>query len=148
VLSTLHTNDAPTAVTRLTDLGVPQFLISATVLGVMAQRLMRKICIHCKKERFIRPEEVVSLGLPKKKFTVYYGEGCSECRGTGYKGRDGIFEVMNVSPNIKSLLTQNRPLEDIQKAAEEEGMESLRHSAIRKMMEGVTTYEEVMAITG
>lgn len=148
VLSTLHTNDAPTAVTRLTDLGVPQFLISATVLGVMAQRLMRKICIHCKKERSIRPEEVISLGLPKKKFTVYYGEGCSECRGTGYKGRDGIFEVMNVSPNIKSLLTQNRPLEDIQKAAEEEGMESLRRSAIRKMMEGVTTYEEVMAITG
>lgn len=148
VLSTLHTNDAPTAVTRLTDLGVPEFLISATVLGVMAQRLMRKVCIHCKKERFIRPEEVISLGLPKKKFTVYYGEGCSECRGTGYKGRDGIFELMDVSPKMKSLLTKNSPLEDIYKLAEAEGMVNLRKNAIKKMMEGVTTYEEVVAITG
>lgn len=147
VLSTLHTNDAPTAITRLVDLGVPEFLISATVLGVMAQRLMRKICVHCKQEREIRPEEVISLGLPKKKFKVFYGDGCSECRGTGYKGRDGIFEVMNVSPKIKSLLTQNRPLDEIYSAAEAEGMQSLRRSAIKKMMEGVTTFEEVMAIT-
>ncbi|MBI5559763.1 MAG: type II/IV secretion system protein, partial [Deltaproteobacteria bacterium] len=96
VLSTLHTNDAPTSVTRLIDLGVAPFLVSATVFGIAAQRLLRKTCANCKKERRLRPEEIAHLGLSKKEYPVYYGEGCIECRGTGYKGRTGVFEIMDV----------------------------------------------------
>ncbi len=147
VLSTLHTNDAPTSVTRLIDLGVPPFLISATVLGIAAQRLVRKICKDCKKERPMRPEEIEFLGLTKKPYTIHYGEGCVECRGTGYKGRDGIFELMDFSDKIKELTSEGGNVPDIRKTARSEGMISLRESAIKKMLEGITTYDEVISVT-
>lgn len=148
VLSTLHTNDAPSSVTRLIDLGVPSFLISSTINGIIAQRLLRTICPHCKKERQLREEELAYLQLEGKAHTVYEGSGCSECRGTGYKGRTGIFEVMDFTDSIKEVLSDQVELSLLYNAAKGDGMVSLRQVAIQKMLEGVTTYEEVVAVTG
>ncbi|MBI5599297.1 MAG: Flp pilus assembly complex ATPase component TadA [Deltaproteobacteria bacterium] len=147
VLSTLHTNDAPGSVVRLTDLGVPSFLISATVFGIAAQRLVRRICKDCRSERSLKPEEAASLDLPPKEYRVSYGEGCTECRGTGYRGRTGIFEMMDVSERVKALILKNVDIQALQKAAREEGMVTLRECAVKKMLEGITTYEEVMSVT-
>jgi general secretion pathway protein E len=102
VLSTLHTNDAPSAINRLLDLGVPSFLISSTIIGIIAQRLLRKICPNCKKERILSDIEIGYLQLEPGSYPVHQGEGCIECRGTGYKGRSGIFEVLDFTDNIKS----------------------------------------------
>lgn len=148
VLSTLHTNDAPTAVTRLLDLGVQSFLLSSTIIGVIAQRLVRKICPHCKKERQLTPDEAEYLQLEKKEYKVYSGEGCSECRGTGYKGRTGIFEIMEFTDKIKKALNDKVELTTLYDIARSDGMVSLRKAAIRKMLEGITTYEEVISVTG
>jgi general secretion pathway protein E len=148
VLSTLHTNDAPSSITRLLDLGMPSFLLSSTIIGIIAQRLLRKICPFCKKERELYEEEISHLQLPKKTYKVYYGEGCSECRETGYRGRTGIFEIMELTDRIKNALHDNVDLGILYKIAEEDGMVNLRQVAIRKMLEGITTYEEVVAVTG
>jgi general secretion pathway protein E len=148
VLSTLHTNDSPSAIVRLLDLGVPPFLISATVLGIMAQRLLRKICPHCRRERDLTRDERNFLQLGRKPQAVWEGEGCKECRDTGYRGRTGIFEVLEVSERIKGLVSGSAGLSALTAAAREEGMVSLRQVAINKMLEGVTTYEEVIAMTG
>jgi general secretion pathway protein E len=147
VLSTLHTNDAPSSITRLLDLGVPSFLISSTLIGVVAQRLVRKICPHCKKERLLTEDEHDSLQIYDRPCKVYSGEGCSECRGTGYKGRTGIFEILEFTDSVRSVLSDKVDLAEIFKTAREQGMVSLRQSAIRKMLDGVTTYEEVIAVT-
>ncbi|WP_215907762.1 GspE/PulE family protein [Geomesophilobacter sediminis] len=147
VLSTLHTNDAPSSVTRLLDLGVPSFLISSTVIGIMAQRLLRKICPACKKERHLSHEEAEYLQLTKKE-RVWFGEGCAECRGTGYKGRTGIFEVLDLNDSVKEIVSDHLVLTDLQAAARRDGLIPLRELAVRKMLEGVTTYEEVVAVTG
>jgi general secretion pathway protein E len=148
VLSTLHTNDSASTIIRLLDLGVPPFLISATLLGIVAQRLVRKICPHCKKIRTLSREECDYLQLAEKTYHVAEGEGCKECRGTGYKGRTGIFEVLDLNESIKSIVTGSVELGDLVAAARETGLESLRQVGIRKMLEGVTTYEEVIAMTG
>lgn len=148
VLSTLHTNDAPSSITRLLDLGVPSFLIASTVIGVIAQRLLRKICPQCKRERHLTDEEVAHLQLEKKKYKVWEGEGCSDCRGTGYRGRTGIFEVMEFTDSIKAVMNDKADLVGLQAAARRDGMVGLREVAVRKMLEGITTYEEVVAITG
>lgn len=148
VLSTLHTNDAPSTITRLLDLGVPSFLISSTLIGIIAQRLVRKICPACKKERELTEEETKNLKLPAKNHTVYYGEGCLECRRTGYRGRTGIFEVMEITERIKSLLSDKVDLSVLHEAVTADGMVNLRSAATKKMLEGVTTYEEVVALTG
>ncbi len=148
VLSTLHTNDAPTSVTRLLDLGVPAFLISSTIIGIIAQRLVRRICKFCKKERALMKEEAQHLQLQDKPYSVYYGEGCAECRGTGYRGRTGIFEIMDFTDNIRAIISDDVELSMLYDTARADGMQSLRHAAIRKMLEGVTTYEEVVAVTG
>jgi len=148
VLSTLHTNDAPTSLTRLLDLGIPSFLLASTIVGIIAQRLLRTICSHCRKERQLKPEEITYLQLNRSECTVWEGEGCSECRGTGYKGRTGIFEVMDFTDGIKAVLSDKVDLAGLYKAAQADGMITLRQVAIRKMLEGVTTYEEVVAVTG
>jgi general secretion pathway protein E len=147
VLSTLHTNDAPSSITRLMDLGVPPFLITSTVIGIIAQRLLRKICPACKRERKLSPDELEYLGLAKAG-AVSYGEGCGECRGTGYKGRTGIFEVLDVNEGVKAAITERLDLSNLQAVARRDGMVPLRELAVRKMLEGVTTYEEVIAVTG
>jgi len=148
VLSTLHTNDAPSSITRLIDLGVPAFLLSATIIGIVAQRLVRKICPHCKKERRLTEEEMEYLQLVKKPYRVYYGEGCLECRGTGYRGRTGIFEVMEFTDKLKAVLSDKIEISALYDSAKSDGMVNLRRVAVRKMLEGITTYEEVMSITG
>jgi general secretion pathway protein E len=146
VLSTLHTNDAPSSITRLLDLGIPSFLITSTVVGIIAQRLLRKICPACKRERELSADELEYLGI-KRSGPVWYGEGCPECRGTGYKGRTGIFELLDVGDAVKGVITEHTDLAQLQDAARREGMVPLRAQAVRKMLEGISTYEEVVAVT-
>ena len=148
VLSTLHTNDASSSVTRLIDLGVPSFLITSTVVGIIAQRLVRKICPDCRRERKLTPAEIAYLLPGRKEVTVWEGKGCGDCRGTGYRGRTGIFELLDFTENVKSIISDRMDLAALQAAAKEDGMVTLRQVAISKMLEGVTTYEEVLAITG
>ena len=148
VLSTLHTNDSASAIVRLIDLGVQPFLISATVLGIIAQRLVRKVCPHCKRERELTADERSYLQLGDKTQVVWEGEGCKECRGTGYKGRTGIFEVLDMNERLKAMVSGSVELADLAAASREEGLLTLRQVAIRKMLEGATTYEEVVAMTG
>jgi general secretion pathway protein E len=148
VLSTLHTNDAPSSIARLLDLGVPPYLITATVVGIIAQRLLRRVCPHCKVPRSLSSEERMYLQLSEVSVTVYEGEGCKECRGTGYKGRTGIFEVLEMSERIKGMVGEKIDLAELVRAAEREGFLTLRRLAIRKMLEGATTYDEVVSITG
>ncbi|MBF0320483.1 MAG: Flp pilus assembly complex ATPase component TadA [Nitrospirae bacterium] len=148
VLSTLHTNDSPSSITRLLDLDIPSFLISSTLIGIIAQRLVRKICVHCKRQRVLTEDETGYLKLDKTAaHTVSYGEGCIECRGTGYRGRTAIFEIMEYTERVRRVLTDNVDLNDLYKAAEADGMVTLRQQAIRKMLDGTTTYEEVIFMT-
>ncbi|HUJ18058.1 MAG TPA: ATPase, T2SS/T4P/T4SS family [Nitrospirota bacterium] len=150
VFSTLHTNDAPSSITRLLDLGVAPYLISSTVIGVMAQRLVRKICTHCEKVYQLLPEEAEAVGLDSSGngITVKYGEGCPQCRGTGYQGRTGIFEIMEVNERIRSIIREKTDAEQIRKAAVSDGMTALREAAVRKMLNGETTFDEVIRVTG
>jgi len=151
VFSTLHTNDAPSAITRLLDLGVPSYLISSTVIGVMGQRLVRKICRHCEKTYSLLPEEAQAVGLASdkhKKIAVKYGEGCTQCRGTGYTGRIGIFEVMEVNDRIRTIIREKSDAELIRDAAVADGMVGLREAAVQKMLNGETTFDEVIRVTG
>jgi len=151
VFSTLHTNDAPSSITRLLDLGLPAFLIASTVVGIMAQRLLRKVCKNCERTYQLLPEEAAAVGLssePNQKIMVKYGEGCAQCRGTGYLGRTGIFEVMEVSEKIRPLITEKADAEFIKRTAIADGMVTLREGAVRKMLEGETTFDEVIRVTG
>ncbi|MBI5887680.1 MAG: type II/IV secretion system protein [Deltaproteobacteria bacterium] len=147
VLSTLHTNNAASSLTRLMDLGVPPFLVNSTVLGVVAQRLVRKICPQCKKQRILLPEEREYLRLKDREYRISYGEGCPDCRGTGYKGRIGVFEMMPMTDRLKAMTATTADVEAIGKEARAEGMSTLRESAVKKMLMGVTTYEEVISVT-
>ncbi|MGW8186551.1 MAG: GspE/PulE family protein [Desulfobacterales bacterium] len=150
VLSTLHTNDAPSAVTRLLDLGVPSFLIQATLVGILGQRLVRKICPYCKEAFEKDAAELAELGLNignRGSVTLYRGKGCIKCRTTGYRGRTGIFEVLPYTESLKKLTTTDTDVEKLRSRAREEGMFTLRESAIKKMMEGTTTFEEVLKVT-
>jgi general secretion pathway protein E len=150
VLSTLHTNDAAASITRLADLEVERFLIGSTLIGAMAQRLVRKICPHCAVERYLTEEEAQSLRLavPEgKKVKVKEGEGCFECRSTGYLGRTGIFEVLPIDDAIKPLIQEGADAARIKREAVKNGMRTLRQSALRKLAEGVTTFEEVVRVT-
>jgi general secretion pathway protein E len=151
VFSTLHTNDAPTAITRLLDLGVPAYLISSTVIGIMAQRLVRRICKQCERTYELLPEEAEAVGLSPARhgnILVKYGEGCVHCRGTGYLGRTGIYEVMEVNEKIKPLITDKANVDAVRKAAVADGMVVLREAAVKKMMNGETTFDEVIRVTG
>jgi general secretion pathway protein E len=151
VFSTLHTNDASSSISRLVDLGVERFLISSTLAGSMAQRLMRRICPHCTIERHLEPEEIAALRLavpPGKRVKVKEGEGCFECRNTGYLGRTGIFEILPMDEGIKNLIIQGSDTPEIKREAVKNGMRTLRQSALRKLAEGVTTFEEVVRVTG
>jgi len=150
VFSTLHTNDAATAVTRLQELGIENFLIASTIIGVVAQRLVRVICPHCKKQTTLAEEDLKSLGIvprPGVKYTINYGEGCISCRQTGYYGRTGVYEVLENTDKIKKLILETSDAASIKKAAIEEGMSTLREGAIRKLGTGITTFEEVLRIT-
>ena len=150
VLSTLHTNDAPSSITRLIDLGIPPFLIQATLRGIVAQRLVRKICSYCKENFQISTADLTAMGLDvgtSDDVTVSRGGGCQRCRGTGYSGRTGVHEVLSFTENIRLLTTENADLERIRAKAIAEGMISMRDNAIQKFLAGITTYQEVMRVT-
>ncbi len=149
VFSTLHTNDAPSAITRLLDLGVPDFLLASTVVGIMAQRLVKKVCAGCVAERELLVEEATVLGIetgPEPTF-VKFGLGCTDCRKTGYFGRSVIIELFKVSPEIRKLVHQRAAESLIREQAKKEGMLTLRESAILKMLAGETTFEQVIEAT-
>jgi len=150
VLSTLHTNDAPSSIIRLLDLGIPSFLITATVVGILAQRLVKKICPHCKEAFDIDASELASLGLDLGKsgtMELHRGKGCLKCRGTGYLGRRGIFEVLPITEAVKKCVAPESNSDDIRKIAIEEDMVTLRENAVKKLLEGTTTYQEVLRVT-
>lgn len=150
VLSTLHTNDAPSSIIRLIDMGVEPFLISSSVIGVMAQRLVRKICMHCKKEVKLTSEIMKifeEYNLSREEIKLYKGEGCRFCNGTGYKGRLGIFELIKITDTLRNLITGSAPLEKIREVALREGMHTLKEDGLRKVGRGITTLEEVIRVT-
>ena len=150
VFSTLHTNDAPSTITRLRDMGIPPFLITATVEGILAQRLVRRICAHCKEEVLPSAEiladlELDSQAIAGKKF--YRGRGCQTCNRTGYKGRVGLFEMMPVNDDMREMVMNNASTDQLRTAAKNEGMITLRDAGIAGVFEGVTTAEEVIRET-
>jgi len=150
VFSTLHTNDAPSSITRLLDLGIPYFLIQATLVGILAQRLVRKVCKYCKESFLIDTTELGDLGLQigrEGKIKLFKGKGCIRCRGTGYLGRMGIFEVLPYTESIKKLTTESTDFQAVLEQAKKEGMRTLREDAIEKLLEGKTTYQEVLRVT-
>jgi general secretion pathway protein E len=150
VLSTLHTNDTATSVTRMLDLGVLPFLLSSVLVGVVAQRLVRCICEDCKVSTLLTHDQIMSLNIPGaegRELRVGYGAGCVKCRGTGYRGRTGVFEIMPINSHIRTLIQQEAAAEAIRREALAEGMITIREYAIKKMAMGVTTYEEVVRVT-
>ena len=149
VLSTLHTNDAPSSLTRLHDLGIQPFLTAATILGVLAQRLVRKLCSHCKQETFINEQEWKHLTFDyeiEMPNFVFHAVGCEACRHTGYKGRIGIYEFMPLSLESKQLIGANANLNQLRHQAKKEGIEPLRIAGARKVLAGMTTLEEVLRV--
>jgi general secretion pathway protein E len=151
VFSTLHTNDSSTSVTRLIDLEIQPFLISSTLIGAMAQRLLRKICEDCKRNRPLTVEEAAMLNLqapPGKRIIVKEGAGCIRCRNTGYYGRTGIFEILPIDNAIRDLIERSEDFLKIKEMAIKRGMRTLRQSALRKLAEGITSFEEVVRVTG
>jgi general secretion pathway protein E len=151
VLSSLHTNDAPSSITRLLDLGIPHFLITTTLIGVLAQRLVREICTHCAEEYTPTPEEAIVLRMPHEKLGQYRfkrGKGCLHCRETGYSGRTGIFEILPMSEKTRRLVASQASAPDIFKTAREEGLRTLKEAAIEKVFRGVTTVTEMVRVTG
>jgi general secretion pathway protein E len=149
VLSTLHTNDSPSSLTRLHDLGVQPFLTAATILGVMAQRLVRTLCPHCKSPTSVDPEAWHQLVNPWKSnppLTVYQAVGCEQCRGTGYKGRMGLYEILVLSSEMKRIVGDGASLTQIKQQAYREGLQPLRLAGARRIAEGTTTLEEVMRV--
>ncbi len=148
VLSTLHTNDAPEAITRLLDIGVEPYLISSSLIGVLGQRLVRKICPDCKTSYGFDPKNLSNLGDEAKKFktpiTLYRGKGCKNCKQSGYLGRTGIFELLVINERIKQLISEKASTQEIRETAKKSyGMVSLREDGLKKVLEGITTLDEV-----
>ncbi len=149
VLSTLHTNDAPSAVTRLLEIGVAPYLINATLLGVVAQRLVRTLCPHCKTKHAVDERQWRGLtqpwkvSMPTDSYTV---EGCLECRNTGYLGRVGLYEILKMTADMRNLIDDDTDLSALREQGYKEGMQPLRISGARKIAAGLTTMEEVMRV--
>ncbi len=149
VLSTLHTNDAPSAVTRMLDIGVPPYLIQSSVLGIMAQRLVRTLCPHCKRPAEISDQawnELVNPWKANKPKQVYEPVGCLECRDTGYQGRKGIYEMFQFSNETRLMITRDTDIHDLRRAAIRDGLQPLRLSGANKVAKGETTVEEVLRV--
>ncbi len=147
VFSTLHTNDAASSVTRLLDMGIEAFLVASSVIGVIAQRLVRKICPYCKEAYSPTPEELRELGIPEFKGKLYRGKGCDKCMGTGYLGRTAIYEILLVDKYVRKLILEGKDAEDIKDAAVRNGMKTLRMDGAEKVKLGITTVEEVLRVT-
>jgi len=151
VLATLHTNDALGAVERLRDLEVPPFLLASSMLGVMAQRLMRRVCPHCAQPTTLTPDELIALGAPLPLLPggvrILKGAGCARCRNTGYMGRTGVFEIVTLTAEMRELITRSAPYSALLEAARRGGTRTLREAAVRKLAQGLTSFEEVVRMT-
>lgn len=149
VFSTLHTNDAPGSITRLTDMGVEPFLLAPSLLGIIAQRLVRKICPHCKDEYVPSQAELNAIGLssPVENFKFYRGTGCDKCKHTGYKGRTGIHELLVVDEKIRELITNRASVDTIREKAVKNGFKDMRFDGLRKVISGVISVEEFLRVT-
>jgi type II secretory ATPase GspE/PulE/Tfp pilus assembly ATPase PilB-like protein len=145
VLSTLHTNDAPSAINRLIDIGVEPYLITPSLLAVVAQRLVRKLCQECKEA--YEPSEQQLGGIKLKTDLIYKAKGCTKCNQTGFRGRSCIAEVMVIKDQIREMISQKKTFQEIRKVAREIGMQTLYDSAIRKVEEGITSLEEAISVT-
>ena len=151
VLSTLHTNDAPATLMRLANMGVAAFNIASSVILITAQRLVRKLCVHCKRPEEIPPEALLQAGFTEEdldgSWQAFGPAGCDACKGTGYKGRMGIYEVMPISDEMRQLIMRNANALDIAEQAQKEGVKNLRQSGLLKVKQGVTSLEEIEAVT-
>jgi len=152
VFSTVHTRNAAGAVTRMVELGVEPFLLSSVLRGVVAQRLIRRLCESCAVETYLNPDQTAALGLKvpverRDTLKVRVGEGCVECRYTGLYGRSGVFEMLDVGKRVRALINDGKDANEINNAGRIEGMQSLRDAAVRKLAEGLTTFEEVIRVT-
>jgi general secretion pathway protein E len=151
VLSTLHTNDAPSSITRLLDLKVPHFLISSTLIGILAQRLVRVNCSHCSQEYEPTVEEAALVGIAPDRLSEHRlkrGHGCLHCRQTGFSGRDGIFEILPMTDQIRSLVARQADATELFRAGRNAGMRTLREAAAEKALQGITTVAEMVRVTG
>jgi type IV pilus assembly protein PilB len=148
VFSTLHTNDASSAITRLIDMGIEPFLVASSLIGVLAQRLIKTICPECKEE--YKPDNAVleelTLKSSDKEYVFKRGRGCAYCFNTGYRGRTAVFEIMNISENIRELISTRQSSSKIKEIATQEGMHTLRQSAIQKVIDGISTPEEIKRV--
>jgi general secretion pathway protein E len=144
VLSTLHTNDAPSATTRLIDMGIEPFLVSSSLICVLAQRLVRVICPHCKESYTPTKQELSYLGIDPPPSVLYHGKGCDKCLGKGYLGRTGIYELLEITPLIRTMIAERKDAQAIKAAA---GFQPLQQNAIDKIIKGITTIEEVLRVT-
>jgi type IV pilus assembly protein PilB len=150
VFSTLHTNDAPSSINRLIDMNVPNYLVSSATRLIMAQRMTKKICLHCREEEQLTEKQILSMNLPEsmlKGIKAFKGVGCAECNQTGQAGRTGVYEVMPVSDEIEQLILRRATDTEIRSQAVKEGMSTLRMAAVEKMKNGIISFEEVMSIT-
>ena len=152
VISTLHTNDTPSSVTRLLELGLNPFLVSSTLVGIVAQRLVRKVCDSCRADIPLTPDQmaVLDIQIPpggERTITVSEGAGCVRCRGTGLYGRSAIFEMLGVSDGIRSLINERADAMEIMRTARSEGTVTLREAAVKKLAQGLTSYGEVVRVT-
>jgi len=147
VFSTLHTNDAVSSVTRLKNLGIPTYLVASALNGIVAQRLLRKICPQCKEAYTPTSDELKRMGMSGSDIIqLYRGRGCKSCNGIGYAGRVGIFEVLALSNKIRDMIAQDASEQDLGKAAAEAGMTSLQTDGLKKVIEGITTLEELSRV--
>lgn len=146
VLSTLHTNDAPSSISRLTDMGAQPFLISSALVGVIAQRLVRKVCPKCCEEYTPSEKELQTLGLPPGDYTFVHAKGCQECNDTGYSGREGIFEIMPVTTKMKAMIQERVGLNKIKEYLQENGVDTLYECGVSKIVQRLTTVEEVLRV--
>ena len=149
VFSTLHTNDAPGAVTRLLDMGLEPFLITSTVSGILAQRLVRQLCESCKVPHEAKPEELAALGVEASanQNQILRAVGCDVCQGIGYRGRVGLYELLVLSDAIRPMILERASVSDIREKARADGMRTLRENGAAKVLEGLTTIEEVLRET-
>jgi general secretion pathway protein E len=151
VLSTVHTNDAPSTVNRLLDMGVEDYLLTSTVIGILAQRLVRTLCAACREPHEALPELVEEMGLrkfaPSGPITLWKAKGCPECANTGYSGRVGIVEMLTMTDAIRSLVMRHATAGDLRAQALADGMLTMYDDGLRKALRGVTTLEEVLRVT-
>ena len=148
VVSTLHTNSSASTITRLEDMGIEPYLIADSVVGVIAQRLVRKLCPQCKKEVFASEEQKKMLGRnTAEQLKIYEPCGCDKCNGTGYKGRIGVYEILPMTPELQKIISKNGDADEIKKKAVEQGMKTLHESASDYVIEGITSYSEMIKVS-